>query len=938
MGNILVISDVHINDYAHRNPSYRYRLLQSRIVAQNIIKVAKANGVDTLFIAGDLIHKSVMRPYILAEVKLFLDVLMKYFKTGRIIYGNHDLDSKLPNQDASDCVLSVMLPQNMKYVDRSVEKIGKSTFAFSNWRQGSIDLSWIPGHVDFLITHATIAYNPGDYYQSTTMDESKFDFCITGDIHRPDRIGKYVSIGIPQRCTIGDSTECTGVIIDPYGKVWKHINLNPDDNLLKFEYIKDQRLEGYHAANNTWYIYQPDKSLIPGASVVSTQLWAEVDGLIDGIIQKENLQAVHAEVLRRLPTDLDNLDLGFVITGFRCKNWRSIDNLDMKLGPGDRVILHGQNGSGKSSVLSALKYAFLECPRGLKNFVCNKTDDPNCWTEVDFLYQGHQYTLRRGTGTDKSEKCWGLWIDGVQQPYQNLTSFNSDVAARFPFLEVFEYFYFDDTHARFLGDLKNEEKPMLISKLLKLNKINIYNETAIGILDEIKKSNEVYSFKTIDLEGRLNRLSQQKLSLHVPNRSIEELRALQAEGFEIQKKATAWINYQMKASERLSRIELLDLEVQKINSELSNLGDPETLCQGMKQIETDLIKAREVESKIQNMSGQLRDLQNSLNQVNSEGSKVWAEYQGLKQDICPTCGQVIDSDLYNQYKKGLETRLIDLQTKQQQLQSEINSLQFNQEDLNQAKDEIKRLEGIMNESIARKTKIEDLMSRKANSEAELAKIRSESSVNGEIPEKVVMPENAFQIMSSIESDISAWTRIEDLNKEIAQTELELKTAKAEISKTDNAVSELTKYIGVTGPVGEIYTEVLNRVATEFSDNHVHYVASKFTFRKKDHLDLVSYYINPDGKKIVYDSASSGQKTMMDLHIMSKLTEGLGLVVFDEFLKSLDPGNHDEMLGMIKDMKVGTILLVSHQEGISGFQNKTMELSLGSDGFTKIQFL
>lgn len=937
MGNILVISDVHINDYAHRNPSYRYRLLQSRIVAQNIIKVAKANGADTLFIAGDLIHKSVMRPYILAEVKLFLDVLMKHFKTGRIIYGNHDLDSKLPDQDASDCVLSVMLPENMKYVDQSVEKIGKSTFAFSNWRQGSIDLSWIPGHVDFLITHATIAYNPGDYYQSTAMDESKFDLCVTGDIHRPDRAGKYVSIGIPQRCAMGDSKQCTGVVIDPVQKVWKHVDLNPDDNLLKFEYIKDQRLEGYHAANNTWYIYQPDKSLIPGASAASTQLWAEVDGLIDGIIQKENLQVIHSEVLRRLPADTDNLDLGFVITGFRCKNWRSIDNLDMKLGPGDRVILHGQNGSGKSSVLSALKYAFLECPRGLKNFVCNKTTDPDCWTEVDFLYQGHQYTLRRGTGTDKSGKCWGLWIDGVQQPYQNLTSFNADVAARFPFLEVFEYFYFDDTHARFLGDLKNEEKPMLISKLLKLNKINIYNETATSILDEIKKSNEVYSFKAIDLEGRLNRLNQQKTSLHVPSRGITELRALQAEGYEIQKKASAWLDYQMKSSERLGRIEFLGQEIQKIGAELQGLGDPGALAKSMEQLQTELGRAREFESKIQNMSGKLRELQNSLNQVNTEGSKVWSEYQGLKQDICPTCGQPIDSGLFMRYKADLEARLTELQGKQQQLQVEIGSLQFNQDDLAQAKAEIRRLEGLMNEAIAKKTKIEGLTSRKTASETELNQLKSESGI-GAIPEKVLMPENALQIMSSIESDIAAWTRIEDLDKEIAQTELELQTAKSEISKTDSAVSGLNRYISVTGPVGEIYTEVLNRVATEFSDNHVHYVASKFTFRKKDHLDLVSYYINPDGKEIVYDSASSGQKTMMDLHIMSKLTEGLGLVVFDEFLKSLDPGNHDEMLGMIKDMKVGTILLVSHQEGISGFQNKTMELSLGSDGFTKVQFL
>ena len=634
--------------------SYRYRLLQSRIVAQNIIKAAKANGADTLFIAGDLIHKSVMRPYILAEVKLFLDTLMKYFKTGRIIYGNHDLDSKLPDQDASDCVLSVMLPENMKYVDQSVEKIGKSTFAFSNWRQGSIDLSWIPGHVDFLITHATIAYNPGDYYQSTAMDESKFDFCITGDIHRPDRFGKYVSIGIPQRCAMGDSKDCTGVIIDPIQKVWKHVDLNPDDNLLKFEYIKDQRLEGYHAVNNTWYIYQPDKSIIPGASAASTQLWAEVDGLIDGVIQKENLQAIHAEVLRRLPADMDNLDLGFVITGFRCKNWRSIDNLDMKLGPGDRVILHGQNGSGKSSVLSALKYAFLECPRGLKNFVCNKTTDPDCWTEVDFLYQGHQYTLRRGTGTDKSGKCWGLWIDGVQQPYQNLTSFNADVAARFPFLEVFEYFYFDDTHARFLGDLKNEEKPMLISKLLKLNKINVYNETASGILDEIKKSNEVYSFKAIDLEGRLNRLTQQKASLHVPSRSITELRALQAEGYEIQKKATAWLDYQMKASERLGRIEFLGQEIQKIQTELGTMEPLESLVGVMEQTKVELAAARETESNIQNMSSRLKELNNSLVQIKSEGSKLWSEYSGLKQDICPTCGQPIDSELFLQYRQNLE--------------------------------------------------------------------------------------------------------------------------------------------------------------------------------------------------------------------------------------------------------------------------------------------
>ena len=130
---------------------------------------------------------------------------------------------------------------------------------------------------------------------------------------------------------------------------------------------------------------------------------------------------------------------------------------------------------------------------------------------------------------------------------------------------------------------------------------------------------------------------------------------------------------------------------------------------------------------------------------------------------------------------------------------------------------------------------------------------------------------------------------------------------------------------------------MTRVASEFSDNCVQYEASRFTFRKKDHLDLVCYFVNPDGGRVIYDSASSGQKTIMDLHIISKLVEGLGLIVFDEFLKSLDPGNHDEMLNVIRDMNIGVILLVSHHDGISGFQNKTMEISL-QNGLTNVQFL
>ena len=39
MSKILAVADIHINDYANRNPSNRFRLYQTRTVAQNIIEV-----------------------------------------------------------------------------------------------------------------------------------------------------------------------------------------------------------------------------------------------------------------------------------------------------------------------------------------------------------------------------------------------------------------------------------------------------------------------------------------------------------------------------------------------------------------------------------------------------------------------------------------------------------------------------------------------------------------------------------------------------------------------------------------------------------------------------------------------------------------------------------------------------------------------------------
>ena len=263
---ILIVSDVHINDYPQKNPTEKYRLYQTRLVADNIINVGKANGCDTIIFAGDIVEKSVIRPYVQAEVKGFLDKIMQNFSLGFIILGNHDLDAKSGNGDFFDSVLGVMCPANLYYSDQKIWTCPEDncTIAFSNWKP-SFDLTWIKGKVDVLVTHATICYSASDKVKSQVMDDTKFDIAFCGDIHKPGQTGKYVSIGIPQRNKMGDSEVLSGIVFDTTTKAWQYVNMDPNNNLLKFSYTNQKDQEGYYPDINTWVTYKPDTVLINSA-------------------------------------------------------------------------------------------------------------------------------------------------------------------------------------------------------------------------------------------------------------------------------------------------------------------------------------------------------------------------------------------------------------------------------------------------------------------------------------------------------------------------------------------------------------------------------------------------------------------------------------------------------------------------------------------------
>ena len=933
MAKILSIADIHIHDYPQRNPNEKYRLYQTRQVAQNIIEVGRREGAEILVIAGDILEKSIIRPYVQAEVKLFLDTLMANFKVGYIIWGNHDQDNKGSDQDFTDSCLSVMLPQNLYYADQKEILIDNSRIAFSNWRPGEeIKLDWINGCVDVLFTHATISYSGSDLFKSQKLDESKFNLAICGDIHKPGQIGKYVSIGIPQRCKMSDGEELTGVIYDCTTKNWKWVNLDPPGATMRFQYTPAREEEGWHEDIGTWKIYKPENLGINDSAVrdIKIPAWQEVENLIQEIIVGNGLQEVHGEVLKNLKdTSIKEVDFDFQLTRFYCKNWRSIDEVELFFDKGDKILITGKNGAGKSSLLSALRYAFEE-NRFIKDFIQLGTKD--CVAEVDFFYQGTLYRIQRGS------KVYGFWINGEPQKYNNKRQFEEDMHQRFPFIDYMDIYFFDSDHHKLIGDITPERKSEIISKFFKLDKIDAYNEQAEALLEFLNKNSWKWKEEINKATEVLNFINSKLDLLQLPGISKAELEKYKQEGLELQKKERAWNDWCIFSSQIEIKIETTQGQIKSLKEELESYSKVE-----------DLVSIEELEAQRQVFTLKMTELdksvryntaKNELDNVNNEGRRLYAEWENLgKTKICPCCGQEIqNTEAIEKHKAELESRISELQSRQQELISVLEKIKKEIEDDQEAKQLLQEGINNINQMISEQMTRQNLISQKQRdlkSQEDYLEILLSERSKSQKPEEIKLPSDFMERMTEIESGIMTWNTYNGLISDKGKAEITIENCQKELEHVSNITSDLQRYIKLTGPTGKIYEEIMTRLAEQFSDNQVKYEVITYNFRKKDHLDLASSFKNSTGNWIAYQACSSGQKTVLDVNFLSKIVTRLGLLIMDEFLKHLDPANHEVCVEMIGSMNIGCIMLSSHMESIAAFNNKSCKLELNDSGITKI---
>lgn len=926
MKNILVIADIHISDYANYNYNTKSRLYQSRLLAEKIKKAGRDNECDVLVIAGDVFERSVSRPKVINIVKQFLDDVMTGFKYGYIILGNHDLDEKSVDQDPDNSTLSAILPSNLFYADQKiVNEDGECTIAFSNWKP-TFDLSWITSPVDLLISHATINYDNGPY-KGQELDESKFNLAILGDIHKHAVKGKLVSVGTPQMGKVSDQQMSTGIVFNTFTKVWKVVDLDPEQELFRLQYTREKSEEGFSEDGRIYRIYKPATiTTDDGRNTIVIPQWDEINSLITGVIESNGLDELHSKVVS-LAKSVDDIDFDFRILKLKLKNFRSIGDLELDFEDGDRAVVLGENGNGKSSLLLGLRNALVE-NRSLKDFI--KFDESELLCQVDLLYQSKIYTIKRGT------KEWGLSIDGTALSYNNKKQFEEDVHIRLPFIDYMDIYFFNAGQSTIIGSLAPERKSQIISKFFKLDKIDSYNEAAKELFNQTRSDIEQKVQRYQSLEELIKYLTDKLVTLESQLPTIQQDEAT-SRLRSLQDMYTEYMRYTSARSE-ISRLEgMIDSYNQSIESHKEKLSQLDKKDLEIKSFnitqEIDALKGRKFE--YQSINNRRSELTNQLARVVSEGSLAFTKLQEAKASRCPSCGSKLTGEAQIQLETQLQQQVNQLSEQKSNIESELLRLTtITEADIQDLDRQIYEKESLKTEYVAKLSNIGFFQSSIQRDTESRDSCKSQlSSLMDNNFTVTELPADYNDQIYEFTRIINTWTDYTSSKSELLTKQHELESQKDDLRSARDSMNLYQKYVKITSTTGEIYEQIMSKLAGEFTDSDFRYVVNPYKFRGKDYLDLdVQYKVK--GRWVSYQSLSSGQMTLCDINFLSKIMTVNGLLVLDEMLKHLSYENSVYCANILSKMNVHCLLISTHSDDLN-FYNKRIMLELDDSGTTSV---
>ena len=534
-----------------------------------------------------------------------------------------------------------------------------------------------------------------------------------------------------------------------------------------------------------------------------------------------------------------------LISELGIKGFKSYGNneqvLKLNTEKGELILLVGNNGAGKSSLLDSFDYTLYGKTRGKKKRWSTLSTLPNringeLLNRVKFISNGVNVEVKRGISPSVLE----LWENDVLNERAGKSNIDEKIEDYIGIdLETFKSFIsLSINDFKNFISLSNEEKQLLLDKLFNLEVINILN----GILKDIAKNNKV---RAASFDAEIRTLDDSISSIQ---RSID------------------------KAIERQKEEARLALEREKedIQSEIDRItGEMNSKKDDYKSLKDKIDKIKEKESELNNeLDNEKKQYINTQNDIKN----VQREIDLYDSGKCPTCRTDFNSDHFVALRDSFVEKKLSFENIKVEIEGNITKVKERQVKLKVLSESTTTAFNDLNYLLrSYKSEIDKLVQKKTSQTV---------SVN-------TTPVNIQEFQSTIEE-------LED-KKIVSKDNITICREK------DLYYKEMNRIFGEDGVKKSIISGIIKPI-NHFIAENIKKMSLSFEVRLDE---TFTAEIKQLGSPIEHDSLSTGETKKVNISILIaylkliRTKRHINILFLDEVFSSIDIEGIDSILALLK---------------------------------------
>ena len=672
-------------------------------------------------------------------------------------------------------------------------------------------------------------------------------------------------------------------------------------------------------------------------------------------------------------------------------NIRSYESQEIEF-PEGSTLLAGDIGSGKTSILLGIEFALFGLQPGQRGNSILRNGSESGGVSIDFEIDGENVSIERTLKRGKSisqDSCF-ISINGEKKEIA-VTELKSKVLELLSYPKEFSkkqnllYKFTVYTPQEEMKEIILEDPEIRINTLRHIFGIDKYKrilENTSLLLSKIREEKRA-------LEGATETLEQDRLELASKEEELESkhynLSSMEKELF-VKREIRTRIQEEMEGiAGKIEEKRKLQQEIEKtkivISGKRNSLADNARVSEQLKTQIKELEILKYDESTIAQLGTEKASkekereaVNEKILEINSQIASLNAKIESNRQlemkmsnlEICPTCLQNVDavyranilnschSDTFENRNKieGLEFEKKVQSEKLRSINSEILSkdkeltdLRIMKVKLESLREKKERLSGIEQSNLSIENDVVMLNSHVealGNSVLELS--RFEPMFNerqGELAESQKKEREADIKVAELRKEIEVFSRqIDELRGRIARIE-EMRARLIYLSDLENWLGK-----NFSPLMSMIEKNVMVKLKAEFSKSFSEWfnmlVSDSFHVRLSDDFTPI---IEQQDYEIDYAYLSGGERTAIALAYRLSLNQVINsflsriktrdLVILDEPTDGFSDAQLDKMRGVLEQLNVKQLIIVSHEQKIEGFVDNIIKLKK-EQGISKIE--